>query len=253
MSSLETILAVQASERVYKSNQLVEGSYKLTLQELRLLLLAISKVNPRRPLKKLEEFRITAKEFAAVYDLPVRTAYEALEDAAIRLYAQDIKTPSSNTHFRMVEKAQYQKGEGYIQLKFTETFAPYISMLYKEFTSFELHRVAKLSSAHTIRIFEMAQQFRRTGSFTITVEKVRHRLDLGASYARFNNLREKVIDPAIAEIKEKAGMIITYTTHSKGRKVEKLTFKVRETVVDPELQFETADQQCLDLSDDDEA
>lgn len=54
---------------VTKHNGLIEASYKLTLNEQRLVLLCISQLDPRKPLPKENLFTITAKDFASMFGI----------------------------------------------------------------------------------------------------------------------------------------------------------------------------------------
>ena len=71
-------------------------------------------------------------------------------------------------------------------------------------------------------------QFKSTGILIIEVEKLRTLLDLGDSYKRFNNLRQRVIAPSIAEIMAKSGIAITYQTITEGKAVKSLIFRFQE-------------------------
>ena len=71
-------------------------------------------------------------------------------------------------------------------------------------------------------------QFKSTGILIIEVEKLRTLLDLGDSYKRFNNLRQRVIAPSIAEIMAKSGIVITYQTITEGKAVKSLIFRFQE-------------------------
>lgn len=96
---------------------------------------------------------------------------------------------------------------------------PYLSMLNSKLTSYDLRRVANLNSMHSFRLFELMMQFKSTGVLIIEVEKLRL-LDLGDSYKRFNNLRQRVIAPSINEIMAKSGITITYQTITEGKTVK---------------------------------
>ena len=77
------------NELVVKSNRLIEASYRLTLAEQRIVLLAI--VEARRTQKGLsaEDFvTIAATDYAAMYDLPLKQAYEQMNEAAQTLYGR---------------------------------------------------------------------------------------------------------------------------------------------------------------------
>lgn len=213
---------------VTKSNDLVIAAYKLTLNEQRLLLAAISQIDPRKPMPR--PISITANEFAEQYQIPVKQAYEALKEASNALYERDIKTFDGRfkSRFRWVDRVDYLEGGGETKLYFTIHVQPYLVHLNKRFTTYELKRVADLSSTHSIRLFEMLQQFRSTGYYTVSVDDFRELLELGPSYERYSNLKGKVIDPAIKELREKSGMDINLKTERKGRAINRLIFQFRD-------------------------
>jgi plasmid replication initiation protein len=213
---------------VTKSNDLVIAAYKLTLNEQRLLLAAISQIDPRKPMPR--PISITANEFAEQYQIPVKQAYEALKEASNALYERDIKTFDGRfkSRFRWVDRVDYLEGGGETKLYFTIHVQPYLVHLNKRFTTYELKRIADLSSTHSIRLFEMLQQFRSTGFYTVSVDDFRELLELGPSYERYSNLKGKVIDPAIKELREKSGMDINLKTERKGRAINRLIFQFRD-------------------------
>ncbi len=227
---MNTVLAENSSPRknVTKSNDLVQAAYKLTLNEQRLLLAAIAQIDPRKPMPR--PISITAPDFAEQYGIPIKQAYEALKEATSALYERDIKTFDGRfkSRFRWVDRVDYLDGGGETKLYFTVHVQPYLVHLNKSFTTYELKRIADLSSTHSIRLFELLQQFKSTGFYTVSVAGFRELLELGPSYERYSNLKLKVIDPAIAELKEKSGLLIELKTEKKGRSIERLIFKFRD-------------------------
>ena len=49
-------------------------------------------------------------------------------------------------------------------------------------------------------------------------------LGLSKAYRRFNNFRQRVIDPSVAELREKSRLQIQYEVVKKGRRVAALKF-----------------------------
>lgn len=215
-------------KNVTKSNDLVMAAYKLTLNEQRLLLAAISQIDPRKPMPR--PISITAQDFSEQYGIPLKHAYEALKEATSALYERDIKTFDGRykSRFRWVDRVDYLDGGGETKLFFTVHVQPYLVHLNKRFTTYELKRIADLTSTHSIRLFELLQQFRSTGFYTVSVAEFRELLELGPSYERYSNLKLKVIDPAIAELREKSGLLVELKTEKKGRAINRLTFKFRD-------------------------
>ncbi|MEB3881574.1 replication initiation protein [Pseudomonas guariconensis] len=96
---------------ITKANDLISASYRLNLQEQRLLLAAIAQVDPRKPMPS--KITVTAASFAEIYGVPIRFAYTNLKEAADSLYERDIQTfdGKNRTRIRWVYKAAYAEGE----------------------------------------------------------------------------------------------------------------------------------------------
>ena len=219
--------------KVTKSNDLVEASYKLTLNEQRLLLMAISHIDSRKPLQKKFYFRISALDFAEAFGIEPKHAYESLEDAANRLYERDIRTYDRKNQvrerFRWVFHVKYYDGQGFVELGFSPNVIPYLTLLSQRFTSYELKHIAQLNSSYAIRLYELVKQFAQTGERTISLEKFKERLELSDKYSRFSNLKARVIQPAINEINAYTDLEIDWDTVRKGRQVVKLMFVFNES------------------------
>jgi plasmid replication initiation protein len=109
----------------YKSNALVEASYKLTLQEQRFLLLCISRLNSGTDVASPElqkTMTITAAEyFDSFPDMGRKNAEVQLQEAIDRLWDRSIilKDDEKREEFRWIQyRAQYARGEGKAQITF---------------------------------------------------------------------------------------------------------------------------------------
>lgn len=219
---------IPRSHQITKSNDLIVAAYRLTLNEQRLLLSAIAQLNPRKPLPR--PIIVTAHDFSEQYGIPLKHAYEALKEATNSLYERDVKTNDKRytSRFRWVDRVDYLDGGGETKLFFTIHVEPYLVHMNTRFTQYDLRRIAELNSVHSIRIFEMLQRFKNTGLYVVDVKEFRELLELGPSYERFNNLKSKVIDPALKELREKSGLRIELKTVRKGRTVVQLRFSFRD-------------------------
>lgn len=101
-----------SKKNVTKSNDLVKAAYKLSLNEQRLLLAAISQIDPRKPMPR--PISITAPDFSDQYGIPLKHAYEALKEATSSLYERDVKTYDGRykSRFRWVDRVDYLDGGG---------------------------------------------------------------------------------------------------------------------------------------------
>lgn len=215
---------------VTKHNSLIEASYKLTLNEQRLVLFCIAKLDTRKPVPKNNLFTITAKEFSEAFGIEEKHAYEALDDAASCLYERDIKTYDGKhrSRFRWVCGVQYHDNEGKVTLGFSTWVTPYLTMLHKQFSSYKLKQIAGLKSVYSIRLLEFLTQFKTTGKLIIDLQKFKERLEIQDEYKRFYNLKMRVIEPAVKELKEKSSLEISWKPIKSGRNITQLEFSFSE-------------------------
>lgn len=217
---------------VAKSNALVRASYKLNLQEQRLVLAAISKLDSRRPSitprGDQTTIRVSALEFGETFGIDKRKAYEELKDATNELFERRITeiNGKQTTKMRWVSKVQYHDGEGWAELTFSMDVLPLLTLLRAKFTSYSLQRVAGLRSTYSIRIFEMLAQFAGTGLLRIELEDLIRQLDL--PYTRYADVARRVIKPAVEELQAKSNMEIEWRAIKSGRAVKTIEFRFRE-------------------------
>ena len=77
-----------------------------------------------------------------------------------------------------------------------------------------------------MRIFEWCIQFADNGWLIVSLDDIRQRLDVG--YKLFNDLRRKVIEPAIKELQAKSNLEIDWQPIKEGRSVKAIRFTFKE-------------------------
>lgn len=215
---------------VTKCNHLVEASYKLTLDEQRLLYLTMCQLDPMKPIPKDNYFEIKSEDFCEVFGTDRRLVYDQMKNASNELAERWIRTHDARCHskIRWVFGVKYHDGEGRVTLGFSPPIIPYLTMLKKQFTSLKISQIAQLKSVYSIRLLEFVMQFKSTGKFVISLEKFRDRLGLKNEYSEFFNLRLRVIEPAITELSKKSDIHIEWkAVRGKGRKVTGLEFTIK--------------------------
>ncbi|EEU9561217.1 MULTISPECIES: replication initiation protein [Proteus] len=215
----------------YKSNALIEASYKLTLQEQRILLMCIGKLNPlaENPDKT---FQLTANEFYLAFpDMGRKHAERHLKDAVDRLWDRTIliSWKSNKEEIRWIQrKAKYFDGEGKLEISFSDYIMPYLTQLTQQFTAIAVKNVSALKRTYSIRIYELLMQFKKTGDRLITVDDFRSMLGLEDKYSEFRALNQLVLKPAVKELNEKSDLIVSVDTVKNGRAVVALHFHFKE-------------------------
>lgn len=211
---------------VYKDNYLVEASYKLSLMEQRIMLFAISRLDPRNPQDK-HSFHVS--ELLEFYpDLEPSSAYRHLREAVYKLSERWVRTedPEKVREFRWVESRTYFKDEGRIDIIFTKSIMPYLFQLESQFTKYQLENVASFRGTYSIRIYELLTQYKTLGEREFSVDELKDLLQVADKYPRFNSFNERVLTPALEEINERSDLLISVEPKKRGRKVTALTFKI---------------------------
>jgi plasmid replication initiation protein len=215
--------------KITQSNKLVEASHTLTLNEKRLILCAASLIDPRKPLPKDGYLTIRADSFAEVFGLDVSHAYEALNDAANRLFERDIRRYIKGKvveRMRWVFHVKYKEGQGCVELGFSPTVLPHLTMLNKEFTSYQLKQIGSLSSFYAIRLYELMSQFVKLKQRECTLDQLRLMLDLGEKYQNVKDMRRWVLSPALKELNASTDLSVTAEPRRHGRKIVGFSFTI---------------------------
>lgn len=215
--------------KVTQSNKLIEASHTLTLNEKRLVLCAASLIDPRKPLPKDGYLTVRADTFADVFGLDVKHAYEALDDAATKLFNRDIRRYSKGKvveRMRWVFHVKYKEGQGSVELGFSPTVLPHLTMLNKEFTSYQLKQIGSLSSFYAVRLYELMSQFLKLGERECTLDQLRQMLDLGEKYQDVKDMRKRVLTPALTELNSSTDLAVVAEPRRKGRKIVGFSFTI---------------------------
>jgi plasmid replication initiation protein len=215
---------------VTRHNSLIEGCYKLNLNEQRLLYLCVAKLDPRKVLPKDNSFTVTAKEFAEQFLMDEKLVYKEMEDASKALAERWVRTTDGKyrEQFRWVFGVRYHDNEGKVTLGFSPWVIPYLTNLREQFTSLKLSQISELKSVYSIRLLEFLMQFKATGKFIIELDRFKERLDIKNEYKRFYNLKMRVIEPAVKELGEKSNLEITWKPIKSGKTITQLEFSFHE-------------------------
>lgn len=203
------------------------------------MLAAISKLDSRKELPK-NGIRITACEFAETFRDAIdrKYAYEALRGAIRDLYERSI-TKIEGKRRRdtrwLSEKEEYESHDGHVTVFFSERIAPYLIQLNQHFTSYTMKQISGLRSVYSIRVFEMLMRFRDLGFLRISLDDFKDRLEISPKY-KWHDTRKRVIEPAIAELKTRGQLDISFIPIKKGR-----------AIVFIEFFFKPSEQMAIDL------
>lgn len=217
---------------VTKANAIVEASYRLTLQEQRVVLYCVAQVDSRAPLDEQRCFVVEAGPFRQIYGIAQEKVYEELKDAGKRLFERKISLVDRDTNhvtlLRWVSLVRYHKRQGRMTLHFSPELLPFISELRARFTSYPLSAVAALSTSFAIRLFEILAQYRTLKKRVVSVDQLRLWLDCTETFKRFTDFDRWVIRPSIEQINERTMLNVQAERRKSGRQVTEIEFQIGE-------------------------
>ena len=227
-----------AKNLVVKDNALINASYNLELVEQRLILLAIVEARTSgKGVTPNNSLTITASSYMNHFDTNRNTAYQALKDACNNLFERQFSYIETNTkgntevvRSRWVSEIRYIDNEASVKLIFSPTVSPLITLLEKNFASYELEQVAQLNSKYAVRLYEVVIAWRSTGKTPmIAIDELRNRLGvLDDEYTVTADFKRWALDNPIKQINEKTEINLSYEQHKQGRKIVGFTFTVKQ-------------------------
>lgn len=213
---------------VVKANSLIEASYRLSIDEVRILALTVGTMNPN---SNQQIFDFTVDDFVREFpEISKDNAYKQIQAAIKRIYDRSVRTGDHNcvTEFRWVSSRTYFKNEGRFRIAMTNEVMPYLTQLKGQFTQYQLRNISSFNSVHSIRIYELVTQYRSIGSREITIEDLKRWLKVEDKYPRFNSFNEWVIRPALKEINEKSDLCVGVDQIKRGRSIVALQFTIKQ-------------------------
>ena len=113
-----------------------------------------------------------------------------------------------------------------IKVSFDPNLKPYLLQLKKQFTVVPLKDILGFRSIHSMRIYEMLQQFKSTGLLVVKIEDLKYRLGVENKYSDYNTFKKRVIEQAQKELAD-TDMTFTFEEIKEGRRVARIKFKLR--------------------------
>ena len=212
---------------ITQDNQLIEACYSMTLNEKRVLFLGISSVDPMifpdSTVPLVCEINVDQwREY-----FPSDNPWRDIKDAADRLLTRYVTLhPRSGITEKITwfDSVKYMENEGRIVIKFGYSIRIRLSGMLEQFTKIDLLSVNKLKTLHSIRLYELLSQFKKTGYRKISVEDFKFSMNCSNSYARIAELKRRVLEPAMKEINNFSDMKATYREVKLGRKITDFEF-----------------------------
>ena len=203
--------------KVFKANDLVNARYKLSVNELKLVLWTVANIKPDDMdfwtySVKVKDIDIDTKHLKAVSRSLVSKTFEVKQDDGWLLIS-------------WFSSIQYHASKGIIELSFDPKLKPYLLQLKEQFTAYTLASVLPMRSAYSIRLYELITQYLSIGHRVFDLVELRDILGVPTSY-RLQDLRRRVLDKSMQEINASGMITATYELIKSGRSYSAVCFNM---------------------------
>lgn len=250
MSEQLSLLGIHSKSKkvAVQSNALINARYDMTAFQKKILLYIIAKIQPDD--KDFQNYIINVKDFVDAADYKSKMLYDKLRKDTKALISKvyEIEEPDGLLQVSILAKAKYVKNKGQIHVAFAPDLKPYLLQLKEQFTATPLRYVLNFKSVHSIRIYEMLQQFKSTKFLIISVEELKYRLSLEDKYKTYTLFKRRVIEQAQRELQH-TDMAFDFQEVKEGRKIVRLQFRIKsaDEITLNERQTKTARKLEIDL------
>jgi len=221
---------------IVHSNELVEAAYSLDVNEMRLIILAASKVDSRKP--DIGVIELFPSEFQSAFGIISNNVYRAMRRAIKGINRKPIVMPLLGTtktrefSWLLFNEYDNQDNGTSIRLKFNPELSPYLFELKENFTILQFENAAKLNTPFSFRLYQWlikAQNLDRskkglTIQVILEVDWIKTQAGLAGKYERWDKFSQVVIQPAIENINSKTDISVIWKPIRRGRKIHAIQF-----------------------------
>ena len=231
----EPVAAIEQNKlTVAKANEFIlRARYDLSTLQLKIVLYIIAQIQKYDVDLPLITFSI--QDFCRVCGIDENSGgnYRLIKDAVKQITDKShwiTLEDGRETVIRWIEKPYMDKYNGTITVKLDNDLKPFLMDLTGNFTLYEIWNIMRLKSKYAIRFYEFikCKHFDEDAPYQFRQDLEELKAIVGAeSYKTFSAFRERVLEPAIAEINTKTDKIVSYDALATGRKTNTLIIYVK--------------------------
>ena len=233
-------------------NTLVESSYRLDLDEMRLLNLALTKVDPREA--NIGVIEIYPNEFSEMFRLNKKNIWRNMKKALVSIMTKPITIEFLDSQGKKKKRliswlssAEYftkQSDGSRIQLNFTDDVIPYLCGFDGNFTKVNFEYIRRLNTPFSFRLYIWLKrefQMKKGGYYEriISIEEIKKKFGFTVSnYPKWQDFKSSIIQPAVDAINSRTNFSVNYSVIIRAKKIYALTFTYIDEVQKGKSEFE---------------
>lgn len=219
----------EQNQAVLKANSLIQKTrYSLSLQEQKIILYVISKIEPNDDDFKYYEFDL--KDLCALCGIEYhgenyKNFKNSIETLSSKCLWIDNGTQEILCHW--VDTVIIDKvNPNIVYVRMNDKLKPYLLQLKNNYTIYDLSNTLFMDSKYSIRIYELLKSYAYMNKWKISIEELKKLLCLENKYTEYKDFRKRIIDKSIEEINKYTEINVDYTPIRNNRVITHLHFSI---------------------------
>lgn len=226
---------------VVKGNELIQQNrFELSLSEQKTVAFICSMIKPIDPKDSARgvpfqlEYEFNIRDYCKVCGVDYAGGKNYKDIKATLKHLSDrsmwLDDGESETLVRWLSYVKVNKKSEKVLIEVDRTIAPFLFDLKEKFTQYQLYNILAMKSAFSVRIYELMKSYAFQKSKTFELDELKRLLGVEnvKSYKDFSLFRTKVLQIAEREINELTDINISFEAITKGRKVVKIKFEIKQ-------------------------
>ncbi|PLR36505.1 plasmid replication protein [Chimaeribacter coloradensis] len=228
---------------VTQDNKLLEGAYSATLDEMRLLYLALVQIDS----KKVQPdglYTLYPADFEKMFGVHPSHTHQQLKKAADSLGSKPIITYEWDEKKKRLDKVKrfwfssirYDASDNTadVTIRFSPDVVPYLYDLKKEFTQVDFEHVSRLDTPFAFRLYSWLVKFRNLARNSrqngiietdpFEIDWMKERTGLVGKYEEYRFFKRDVLVPAVERINANTDISVSWEPVKVGRSVTAIKF-----------------------------
>jgi len=223
--------------KVYKSKKLNSANFgNFNHSDYQIFLQLISKIGGvdekgkyLQPEKLQREHVLTAKEYAKAFNTDLSFGYKQINKSCKKLMKTSIFVEKMEGkevwEINICSMAIYNKSEGKITIEFTDKIMPYLAQVKEKFLLYNIKEISNFGSLYTTRLYELIQEYKKTGWMEKTVTELRDAFAVGDKHKKYGHFKKYTFGHACKEINHNYPEIaLSFEEKKEGRKIVVIKF-----------------------------
>lgn len=227
----------KSEQLVVKSNRLTEARYEFNIWETRVFTKMVTMIN--REDARFKKYKIEISELIEFFGGKSNNDYERIREVPESLMQKIISIPyvAEDGEERLfmtplitsATKPKNKPGKkSYIELTFHPDLKEHLLALKEKFLKYDIKNVMSISSAHSVRFYELLKQYEKIGYRTFEVAELKNILGISDKYPLYANFKQRILTQAQKDVKQFTDIEFTFEEIKEGKRIYAIKFFIHK-------------------------